>query len=233
MTDIQDIDRAKVRARMLRDALAELGHDVAHGQALDLVARQQGLRDWNALHARLSPRAGLGPLPRGWMRSGNKAEVYEMGREPCAGPDGADCATIRLRAGADPADGFGTLMQKVDAAPWAGQRVALRGLLRAADVSGAATIWLRADGTGPGDTLAFDNLEDRYGGVVTGTTGWVRRRIVLDIPEAARSLAFGFYLRGDGQAWCGPLDLAAASDLPVTGQGPLPAPAPVNMDFSG
>jgi hypothetical protein len=39
----------KSHARRLRDALAAEGIAVSHGKALDLVARQQGLRDWNTL----------------------------------------------------------------------------------------------------------------------------------------------------------------------------------------
>ncbi|MFW2541450.1 glyoxalase superfamily protein [Primorskyibacter sp. 2E107] len=54
------ITEAKAQARALRAALAAQGTAVSHGQALELVARQAGARDWNTLHARLSraePRA--------------------------------------------------------------------------------------------------------------------------------------------------------------------------------
>ncbi|MEM7488729.1 MAG: glyoxalase superfamily protein [Pseudomonadota bacterium] len=232
MTDLRHVEWAKARARTLRAALAEMGHGVAHGQALDLVARQEGVRDWNALAARLAPLPPLGPVPTGWMRAGARAESYDMGLDAGAGPDGGPCASIRLRPGADPADGFGTLMQKVEAAPWCGRRVSLTGRLRASGVQGAVTIWLRADGAERGATLAFDNMEDRDGAVLSSDTGWEVRRIVLDIPDAARALAFGVYLRGAGQAWCASLGLDLAPDLPVTSEGPVPAPRPVNTGFS-
>lgn len=45
----------KARAKALRAALAREGRAISHGQALDLLARQMGDRDWNALSARLDP----------------------------------------------------------------------------------------------------------------------------------------------------------------------------------
>lgn len=45
---------AKAQAKALRRALAEAGRAISHAQALELVAAQQGARDWNTLHARLA-----------------------------------------------------------------------------------------------------------------------------------------------------------------------------------
>lgn len=42
----------KSHARRLRDALAADGITVSHGKALELVARQNGARDWNTLAAK-------------------------------------------------------------------------------------------------------------------------------------------------------------------------------------
>lgn len=42
----------KTHARRLRDALAAEGIAISHGKALDIVARQNGERDWNTLAAR-------------------------------------------------------------------------------------------------------------------------------------------------------------------------------------
>ncbi len=44
---------AKQRARELRARLAAEGRQIGHGQALELIARQHGFRDWNACHAAL------------------------------------------------------------------------------------------------------------------------------------------------------------------------------------
>ena len=48
---------AKAQARTLRRALAASGHTVSHAEALELVAHQNGARDWNTLNARLMKEA--------------------------------------------------------------------------------------------------------------------------------------------------------------------------------
>lgn len=47
---------AKAQAKRLRAGLLDGGADVTHGQALELVARQHGFRDWNTLHAAIGNR---------------------------------------------------------------------------------------------------------------------------------------------------------------------------------
>lgn len=59
------LNTLKAQAKALRNALQADGTVVSHGQALELVARQHGARDWNTLHARLgrgnaAPDLGLG-----------------------------------------------------------------------------------------------------------------------------------------------------------------------------
>ena len=50
---LTSIAAAKSAARELRARLAEEGRRIGHGQALELIARQNGFRDWNACHAAL------------------------------------------------------------------------------------------------------------------------------------------------------------------------------------
>lgn len=64
------LDEAKAQAKALRAALQAQGTAISHGQALELVARQHGARDWNTLHARLAlrnapPELALGDRVRG------------------------------------------------------------------------------------------------------------------------------------------------------------------------
>ncbi len=54
---LQSLADAKAQARALRDKLAAEGTPISHSKALELVARQNGARDWNTLHARLSREA--------------------------------------------------------------------------------------------------------------------------------------------------------------------------------
>lgn len=51
LTSIAD---AKARAKALRAQNAAAGVAISHAQALEMVARQNGARDWNTLHARLA-----------------------------------------------------------------------------------------------------------------------------------------------------------------------------------
>jgi hypothetical protein len=45
------IETMKTQARRLRGTLADAGTSISHAQALELVARQHGHRDWNTAHA--------------------------------------------------------------------------------------------------------------------------------------------------------------------------------------
>ncbi|WP_410217636.1 glyoxalase superfamily protein [Paracoccus sp. (in: a-proteobacteria)] len=47
------VSDAKSRARALRAECAAAGVPVSHAQALEMVAKKAGARDWNTLHARL------------------------------------------------------------------------------------------------------------------------------------------------------------------------------------
>lgn len=51
----------KTHAKRLRDALAAEGIAVSHGKALDIVARQNGARDWNTLSARAGAATDVAP----------------------------------------------------------------------------------------------------------------------------------------------------------------------------
>lgn len=48
---VEAIQSYKQQARRLREALAEEGRSLSHGEALEMVARQHGHRDWNTLSA--------------------------------------------------------------------------------------------------------------------------------------------------------------------------------------
>lgn len=51
---IHNREQAKARARELRAEQARTGDPISHSQALELVARELGYRDWNIASARLS-----------------------------------------------------------------------------------------------------------------------------------------------------------------------------------
>lgn len=231
---------AKIMARTLREELARRQATLSHGECLDIVARQFGLENWNVLAARLSEEertlARALTLPRGWILSGSKLELYEAGVDRASTCRSGHPALIRFveddEASGAMDKGFATLMQSVAAEPYLGRRVSLTADLRTQDVMGAATLWLRVDGAAK-RTLAFDNMEDRtVDGPLSGTQDWVPRHIVLDVPPQAQSLHFGFYLRGSGTAWACAFDLREASDDAEATESRGFHPGPVNLDFS-
>ena len=79
-----------------------------------------------------------------------------------------------------------------------GKSVKFTAKVKTADViSGTANLWFRVDGKNK-KVLAFDNMYDRP---ITGTTGWKKYSIVLDVPEDAQRLAYGIFVEGEGKAW--------------------------------
>lgn len=54
------IEGWKTQARQLRARLADSGKAVSHSEALELVARQHGVRDWNTLRAQADRPAARG-----------------------------------------------------------------------------------------------------------------------------------------------------------------------------
>ncbi|MFY0679655.1 MAG: hypothetical protein JXR13_03685 [Thalassovita sp.] len=52
----QSLTTAKLWAKRLRRQLSEVGQHISHSRALEIVARQQGFRDWNAMAATLVTR---------------------------------------------------------------------------------------------------------------------------------------------------------------------------------
>lgn len=86
----------KTNARRLRDALAAEGIAISHAKALELVARQEGARDWNTLAARhnastaeeaaASAPFGVGETVSGTF-NGNPAQGRVIGLEETIKPD--------------------------------------------------------------------------------------------------------------------------------------------------
>jgi hypothetical protein len=92
---------------------------------------------------------------------------------------------------------FGALAQCVNASEF-GYHVHLRGYIKASNVShGWAGFWMRVD-SADGETLAFDNMQDRG---VNGTKNWTRYEVTLPVATNAEKVCFGILLSGQGNAW--------------------------------
>lgn len=115
MTHLPSLDALKTQAKQLKQALAAKGQDLAHGQCLDLIARQHGLRDWNTLHAKLGntpPALALGQHVTGrYLGQPFKGEVISL----AALGDSHTRVTLRFEKPVDvvPFDSFSNFRQQV------------------------------------------------------------------------------------------------------------------------
>ena len=91
--------------------------------------------------------------------------------------------------------GFGNVMQRIDARPYRGKRVRLRAAVRNGGPAPAA-LWLRVDRK-DGVMGFFDNMMDRP---ITATE-WRQYEIVGDVDDDAEALNFGMMVIGEGRAW--------------------------------
>ena len=165
------------------------------------------------------------PVPAGWFLAGSRPDLYKVGLDATITHSGKNSAT--LKSTAEKPEGFGTLMQTIDAAPYRGKRVQLAGFVKSQEIAGWAGLWMRVDGE-EGKTLAFDNMQSHP---IRGTTPWTRYAVVLDVSQEAKAIAFGVLLGGAGQLWFDSFAFdTVGRDVPVTGNPPLPE-KPRNLDF--
>jgi hypothetical protein len=170
-----------------------------------------------------------GEVPRGWIVAGDHPKDFEFSVDARETHQQHPSALIAARPGVI-SNGFGTLMQSIDAEDYRGTRLSLSGYLKTQD-AGRAQLWMRVDGSDR-RVLSFDNMDDRP---VVGTTDWSRYQIVLDVPEDSRAIAFGFLLMQKGKAWGGNFKLEKVdAALAVTSAAPVTlAKEPTNLDFTG
>lgn len=228
---------AKLMAKTLRDLLAQKNHNISHSEALEIVAQQFGLRNWNILAAKIdenitfsTPDDQLEPLPTGWRRWGTCLECYTLGLDAQERWQDKRVAVIAHngRPLPDLQECFATLMQTFSPEQWFGKKIALTGMLKSRD-AGSVQMWMRIDG--PSGILRFDNMRFRP---LLGSKDWTPARIVLFVPDEAIAISFGFFLGGTGTAWGSNFAIteATAGETETTGSGDdIINPGPLNLDF--
>ena len=222
---------AKTMAQTLRDECSSRGLKLTSSESLEIVARQFGLKNWNVLAAKMkdsSASEGNLHLPHGWTKSGSAAHLYEMGVEA----DHSGYAVIRRTSDVQPSINgvFGTLMQVISASEFIGRQISFQGELRTQDIVGSATMWMRVDDK-HGKRLEFNNLENNpVDGSLKTTQDWTARRIVLQVPDEAATINFGFYLNGFGVVWGRNFSLSPTDEQASIQPNNLPK-APLNLGF--
>ena len=223
---------AKAMAKALRQSLGARGMALTHAECLEMVARQFGLANWNTLAARIeAAKAGRDalPLPRDWMATGADQNLYRLGLDPAESGTALIESRVSRGGAVDLHGKFATLMQSVSASGFHGRRLRLSASLRTENADGG-TLWMRVDRT-PREVLRFDNmLQRRKDGPLRGTAGWTGRSVVLDVPDTAESVHFGFLLQGYGSLRARSFGLETVGpEVPTTNGRWLPEPA--NLDF--
>ena len=178
----------------------------------------------------LSAHAAWAELPTGWFVAGSAPNDYEFSRDTSTAQSGQSSALIATKPGVT-SNGFGTLMQTIDAENYRGARWRMSGYLKTSDVA-KAQMWMRVDGSNT-KILSFDNMDSRP---VRGTTPWTRYEIVLDVPADSIYIAFGFFLtQGGGKVWGDNFKFEKVdSTIPVTASAnvtPARPKEPINTDF--
>lgn len=225
---------SKLMAKLLRKALAERGVDLTHSECLELVARQFNFTSWNMLAAKIDTGAESNlVVPSGWtIASHTQLSNYRLGMDPHQ----RHTALIESREGREAAIDLvngetAVLMQSVGAELYRKRRLRFSARLKT-DAADLATIWMRVD-RAPGQVLRFDNLLDKpQSGALVGTQDWTLRSVVLDVPEDAASLHFGFFLRGLGRCWATDFALEeVGGDVETTSNHGTHRSRPTNLDL--
>jgi erythromycin esterase len=95
-------------------------------------------------------------------------------------------------------EGFGVLMQRVDATPFRGKKIRFRASIRSDIPPGAsARLWLRVDRP-KGVMGMLDNMGDRLPGALPQ---WTELETHGEVAPDAEAIAFGLLFTGDGTAW--------------------------------
>jgi hypothetical protein len=179
----------------------------------------------NAVFAQASDQSDHAPL--GWFLAGSKPASYRTGIDAQMMENGLPSAY--LRSTVQDTGGFGTLMQSVSAAEYAGKRVRLRAMVRSDNVTDWAGLWMRIDKEKA--AVGFDNMQQRP---IRGSQPWTTHSVVLDVPPDATGISFGTLLSGSGEVWLNDVKLeVVGEDVETTGtRAPTALPkSPVNLDF--
>lgn len=134
-------------------------------------------------------------VPKGWLKAGSNPERYEVGTDKEVFYTGK--SSMYIKGVTKKTDGFGTVMQNMNAETYLGKRLKMSGYLRSSNVTGWAGLWMRIDGKGD-DSFGFDNMQNR---AIKGTSDWKKYEIILDVPKESQNIAFGVLTSGKGTVW--------------------------------
>lgn len=172
-------------------------------------------------------------VPKGWGFH-NPSNGYTVARDETTLRDGRPGVAIRPLVEKPFEDGvgrFGILYQTISAEKYRGKRIRYSAWVKYKGIETSSDLWIRVDRSRKesywydapsGDPLSFDRMDLSWAG------GWEKVEIVVDVPEKAEAITFGFSLYGNGAVWVNGIELAAVGkEVPLTKSALLPE-EPVN-----
>lgn len=140
-----------------------------------------------------------GDPPSGWRIAQGVIDAGFVARLTHEGCSSGGCLDVKGPGRATDSEVPGVVMQLIDATPFRGKRVRLRGRLRS-NLKGeesTAQLWMRVDL--PDHKMGFfDNMMDR---APASLPSWTPLEIIGKVDENAEAIAFGLLFRGDGEVW--------------------------------
>ncbi len=148
---------------------------------------------------------GEGTSGTGWFVWPKQRRLgYEAGITTASPYNGNAAGFIRRQKQNPPGEASGSLIQRIDAAPWRGKKLRLSAYARHEIAPGEARAFLRLkiDETSPPGVhdlplTLFDSFTE---GTVT-SADWREYAIEADVPETAGVILIGYFLHGRGEAF--------------------------------
>jgi RNA polymerase sigma factor (sigma-70 family) len=225
-------DAARIQSLIEHVAALETAADIAATQISQPTPRASGTLASAAPEPNEQLPAGVTTkAPTGWHKNGSRPGAYTVGTDALNSWGGTPSAYVKSSGAAD--GDFGGMMQTISAEQFLNKRVRLTAWMKTEDAQRGANLWMRVDGQSQGQSLAFDNMNNRQ---PKGTTGWQQYSVVLDVPANATALNYGVFVAGEGKAWINGLsidpvgpEVASTDMLPKKPQLPK---SPTNLGFS-
>ena len=203
-----------------------------------MVARQHGYRDWNTFAA---ARGALGAslaitdrrLPRGWDAVGHFMSNFSVSVVPEGGSEStrAICLSATSAPTATSASAWIAVRQQIATKRYRDRRVAFSVWLKGVEVGDKAFPWLRVDNA-LGQKTAYIGCWEAPAFVVTGSTTWLERKLVVDVPAHSASIEFGVTLNGAAGAVFASRMAFGETAEPLTALRTITAEAPENLDLA-
>jgi hypothetical protein len=178
----------------------------------------------------LPAEARESPLPAAWHLSLNHPDTddFTAGITDTDSHGGKSCGFVR--SGLRKPKGWGDVNQGISAKRYRGKRLRYSVWLKAIGVKEAAGLWMRVDGE-ESQVLAFDSMLVRKQ-PLSGSTGWKRCQIVLDVPPESERIAFGINLTGEGALCFDDVRFDVVGEgVPTTNRKAPDLPRPQNLNF--